>query len=149
MMGKAALGALVAIAGLIALLLAGCGGGEMGESTSKADFIRQGNAICGKWQQARGEALRGVRSKLQPPVTPAKQEKVILVILKPYGEAIEGLDDLEPPAGKEAQVNAMIKALKIAFKEAETDPAALIHNSTIFKKSNDMVKAYGLSECTV
>lgn len=148
MVNKGAIRSIVGLAVLVALLVAGCGGGS-DETVTKSDFVRQGNAVCGKWQQARGDAFREVNSKFKPPVTQAKREKAILFVLEPYGDAIEGLKELDPPAGEEAKVEAMIDAAEEAFERAQADPGSLISSGAAFSKSNQLFEEYGLKECKV
>lgn len=149
MVNKGAIGSIVGLAVLVAFLAVGCGSGGSGETVTKADFVRQGNAVCGKWQQARGDAFREVNSKFKPPVTQTKREKAILFVLEPYGDAIEGLKELDPPAGEEAKVEAMIDAAEEAFAQAKADPGSLISSGAAFSKSNQLFESYGLKECKV
>jgi len=146
---KGAIGSIVGLAVLVALVAAGCGGGGSDETVTKADFVRQGNAICGKWQQARTAAFSELSQKFKPPVTQAKREEAVLFILKPYGESIQGLNELDPPAGEEAKVEAMIKAMEEGFAQAKADPSSVISGTVAFKKSNKLVEEYGLKECKV
>jgi len=144
---KGAIGSIVGLAAVAALLLAGCGGG--GETVTKTDFVRQGNAVCGKWQQARGNRFRAVNSKFKPPITQAKREKAILFVMEPYGEAIEGLKELDPPAGEEEKVEAIIKAMEEAWNQARANLGTLISSGAPFIQSNRLVEEYGLKECKV
>lgn len=149
MVNKGAIGSILGLAVLVAFLATGCGGGGGGETVTKSDFVRQGNAVCGKWQQARGDAFQEVNSKFKPPVTQAKREKAILFVLEPYEDAIQGLKELDPPAGEEAKVEAMIDSMEEAFNRAKADPGSLISSAAAFNKSNQLVEDYGLTECKV
>lgn len=147
-MNKGAIGSIVGLAIMVALIVAGCGGGG-GETVTKSDFVRQGNAVCGKWQQARGEAFREVNSKFKPPVTQAKREKAILFVLEPYEDAIEGLKELEPPAGEEEKVEAIIDSMEEGYNQAKANPGTLVSSSAPFSKANKLTEEYGLKECGV
>ena len=147
-MNKGAIGSIVGLAILVALLVVGCGGGS-DETVTKSDFVRQGNAICGKWQQARGQAFREVNSKFKPPVTQAKREEAILFVLEPYEDAIEGLKELDPPAGEEEEVEAIIDAMEEGFNQAKANPGTLVSSSAPFSKGNKLTEEYGLKECGV
>jgi hypothetical protein len=149
MVSKGAIGSIVGLAVLVALVAAGCGGGGSDETVTKADFVRQGNAVCGKWQQARTKRFAEVNQKFKPPATQAKREKAILIILAPYEDAIQGLKELEPPAGEEEKVEAMIKAMEEGWNQAKADPGSLISNGVAFNKSNKLFEEYGLKECRV
>jgi hypothetical protein len=132
---------------LVGLLASGCGSSG-GESLTKEDYVRKANAICGKWQQERGQAFREVSSKFKPPVTQAKREKAILFVLEPYGEATEALAELSPPKGEEKEVEAIVTAMEDAFAQAEANPGTLISSSAPFNKPNKLATEYGLKECT-
>lgn len=150
-MTKGAIGSIVGLAVLAIVLAvgAGCGGSDNGEELSKADFVRKGNAICGKWQQARSDRFREVNAKFKPPITQAKREKAILQVVEPYEDAIQGLKELEPPAGEEEKVEAMIDAAEEAWNKAQANPGTLLSSGATFKKSNVLLEEYGLTECTV
>jgi hypothetical protein len=147
MVNKGAIGSLGALAALALLLAAGCGGGD--ETQSKAEFVRDGNAICAEWQQARGDRFQEIPSKLKPPVTQAEREKAILFLLEPYGDALDALKELDPPAGDEKKVEAMIKAADEAFAQGKGSPGTLISSNGGFNKSNELFDDYGLKACKV
>jgi len=149
MVSKGAIGSFVGLAVLVVLVAAGCGGGGSDETVTKADFVRQGNAVCGKWQQARTSAFSEVNQKFKPPITQAKREKAVLIVLKPYEDAIQGLKELDPPAGEEEKVEAMIKSMEEGWAQAQADPGSLISSGVAFAKSNKLLEDYGLKECKV
>jgi hypothetical protein len=137
---------ILILAALAAVAVFGCGGGGE-ESLTKADYVRQGNAICGKWQQARGALFGKFNKTLSPPVTKAKREKAILMILKPYEVAAQDLGELSPPDGEEAKAEAVVAAMEEAATEAKANPAALLRSSAVFEKPNELADDYGLKEC--
>ncbi len=148
-MNKGAIGSIVGLAILVALLVVGCGGGGGDETVTKADFVRQGNAVCGKWQQARGDRFREINSKFKPPVTQAKREEAILFVLEPYEDAVDGLRELDPPAGEEEKVEEIIDAMEEAVKQGKANPGTLISSGAPFSKANRLTEEYGLKECGV
>lgn len=149
MVSKGAIGSILGLAVVAVLMAAGCGGGGSDETVTKADFVRQGNAICGKWQQARGKAFQEVSAKFKPPVTQAKKEKAVLLILQPYEDAIEGLKELDPPQGEEEKVEAMIEAMEEGWEQGQANPGTLLSSEAPFVKANKLVEEYGLKECKV
>ena len=142
-MSKGAIGSIVGLAVLVALLAAGCGSSGGEESLSKQDFVRKANAICGKWQQERGERFREASSKFKPPVTQAKREKAILLVLAPYGKAAESVAELPPPEGEEEKVEAISTAMEEAYAQAQANPGTLISSSAPFNKANELAEDYG------
>jgi len=146
--GKGIIAACIGLAMAAVFVLSACGGGGS-ESLSKADYVRKGNAVCGKWQQARGERFSQVSAEVKPPITEAKREKAILKVLEPYEDAIAGLKELSPPSGEEQQVEAMIEAMEEAMARTQSDPRSAITSGLAFRKSNKMLETYGLKECKV
>jgi hypothetical protein len=138
---------IVVLAALAAFMAFGCGGGGDEESLTKAEYVRKGNAICGKWQQARGALFGKFNKQLGPSVTKAKREKAILMILKPYETASLDLAELPPPEGEEKKVQAITAAMEAAFTEAKENPATLLRSSAVFEKPNTLAEDYGLKEC--
>jgi hypothetical protein len=147
MVSKGAIGAVVGLVLLVALLVSGCGSGGGDETATKEDFVRKANAVCGKWQQERGEAFREANAKFKPPVTQAKQEKAVLLVLEPYGKAVQSLDELTPPEGEEEKVEEIVAAMGDAYEQAKANPGTLISSNAPFKKANELAKDYGLKEC--
>ena len=146
-MNKGLIASMLALVALLALLT-GCGGGDE-ETLTKAEYVRKGNAICGKWQQARGNLFRKMNQEVKPPVTQAKKEAVILTILKPYGTAVEELADLSLPEGDEKQAEKAVTAMEESYDQARANPGTLMSSSQPFSVANELADDYGLTECTV
>lgn len=146
-MSKGRKSSIMVLAAFAAAFIAiGCGG-EDEEALTKVEYVRKGNAICGKWQQARGALFGKFNKQLGPSVTKAKREKAILVILKPYETATQDLAELPLPDGEEKKVEAITAAMEAAFTEAKKNPAALLRSSAVFEKPNTLAEDYGLKEC--
>src|SRR3954468_17740058 len=107
-MGRGSLRALIGMAVVATMGLSACGSSSDTENLTKADFVRKGNTVCGKWQQARGQLFGELNQKFKAPITKEKKEKAAFLLLRPYEEAIEGLAELDPPKGEENKVEAMI-----------------------------------------
>lgn len=137
---------LVIIA-LAVIAMAGCGSNGTNSSLTKTEFVRKGNAICGRWQQAREERYTKISQKASSLTKKAQQEKALLYLLSPYETAIAGLTDLPPPAGEERKVEVLIKAMEEAMTDFKHGPI-LSGKGSPFLKSNKMAEKYGLKECT-
>lgn len=132
---------------IVALIWAGCG--SSGEnSPTKAEFTRQANAICSKWQRARDERYEAVQSKFAPLNRSANKEKAIIFLLSPYKVAINSLGELTPPAEEEEKVEAFVQAMEEAMARVKKEPLAATKKS-VFQKPNELIEAYGLKECRV
>jgi hypothetical protein len=149
---------LVAAAALA--LVAGCGGGDSNSGTeattgslSKAEFLKQGNAICAKGNKEINEGFEefakenGFSEKKQP--TQAQLTEVIeTVVLPKVRGQVEGIKALGAPSGEEAQVEAITDAAEEALEKGEEDPATLAsEKADPFAKANEKASAYGLVKC--
>jgi hypothetical protein len=142
----------------IAMIAAGCGGG--GDSTSdsssltKAEFLKQGNAICAKGNKEIQEGFEefakenGFSEKKQP--TKAQLTEVVeTVVLPKVRGQVEGIKALGAPSGEEAQVEAITDAAEEALEKGEEEPAAMAsEKADPFAKANKKASAYGLVKCT-
>lgn len=133
------------------LIVAGCGGSSS-ESLTKAEYVRKGNAICGKWQQGRTELFEEFAAEFEKngtEPTDADKEKALVKLMQPYEEATSKLAELDPPDGEEAKVNAMVAAMEKAASQVKANPQSVISSSVPFIKPNKLAEAYGLKECRV
>lgn len=146
---KGALGSMVGVT-LALIVLAGCGSGGEDSSLTKDEFVKQGNIICQK-AAAKAEEARAVLTKPYhgPESQRAHAEKLILVILKPYEEATEKLDELGTPEGAEKQAEEIVATREEATERVHANPQSALTNSAPFQKINELAKQYGLDRCTI
>jgi uncharacterized Zn finger protein len=154
--------ALLAALAAISMIVAGCGGGDDStDSTAssdssgltKAEFLKQGNAICAKGEKELNEEFEKFAeeenlSENKPPTEAqlAKAtEEFFLPIIK---EQVEGVAALSPPAGEEQQVDKVVSAAEAAIEEAEEDPGSLANEKEDpFAEANELATEYGLTKC--
>ncbi len=147
-------GTFVAVAMVIALVVAGCGGGDSstaGDSISKEEFVAKANAIC-KDGTERLQAAIGRILKDQPNITKvsqAEQEKIVITVLVPnVSKEVKELRALGSPDGDEERVDAMVTALEEGVETAERDPQAVTKSSdAIFGIASRIAGEYGLTTC--
>lgn len=138
--------------GLVALLmaagaLASCGGSES-EPVTKKELLRQGNAICGKFQQGREEVVAEYGSRFQgKEPTKADKVEVLTELVERYEEATANLAELDPPEADQAKVERMIAEMEAAADKAHQNPLGELSDSNFFTKSSEEAKAYGLDQC--
>jgi hypothetical protein len=139
----------IAVAVGLAILAVGCGGGG-DEALSKAEFLKQGNAICKKAEEERGKVIAAVAQNANPKANvAATQEKVIRKAIPTYEEAARQIAELGVPAGDEAKVESLVSAMEEAAERAIADPATAVATAIPFKKANELAKDYGLQGCVV
>jgi hypothetical protein len=151
------LAALIGGALAVSLLAAGCGGGSDSNSSTasltKAEFLKQGNAIC-KHGNMEIEAefekfvkehhLSQNKQPTQAQLTEASETFLIPMIRK----EVDQLKALGAPEGEEAKVDAIIEAAEESLETAEANPTSLTsENGGPFTKTNKLAKEYGLTAC--
>lgn len=149
--------AVLAALAAITMIAAGCGGGGDSSSDSssltKAEFLKQGNAICAKGNKEINEGFEefakenGFSEKKQPSEAQLTEVIETVVLPKVRGQ-VEGIKALGAPSGEEAQVEAITDAAEEALEKGEEEPAALAsEKADPFAKANEKASAYGLVKC--
>ncbi len=146
---------LVALAGL-AMFAAGCGGSDDGTTTAsltKAEFVKQGNAIC----QAGNEEINsevesfaeenGLSGNDQP--TAEQLEELATDILIPsVSKQVGEVRDLGAPSAVEQEVDAFLDHAEKVVEEVEADPTLITEAKTSpFESVNKEAAALGLNVC--
>jgi hypothetical protein len=149
-MGKRAF--ILAIA--IAALVAGCGSSSDSSGPTKAEFIKEGDALCqkankefqkefaalGKEHQKKGIEGRTIREE-------GIEISEKLFLPNAQGRA-EALASLTPPSGEEAEIEAIIAAIEEGVKTGEKDPNLLFNQKAYpFAKANELQQNYGFKYC--
>ncbi len=142
-----ALGALAAL--FLGSALVGCGDNDDSSPLTKAEFVKQGNLICQKWEQEREEEYeKALQSSEGKKPTPQTQEKAAVDVLqRPYERMASKLAELSPPEGEEKQVEAIVQAMEEAISKIEKDPASALREGS-YTKPNKLATDYGLTECS-
>jgi hypothetical protein len=140
----------------ISMIAAGCGGGDDSSSDSssitKAQFIKQADAICekgNKENEAEFEEFaeeKNLSENKEP--TKAQQEEAITDIVAPgVQKQIEEIDALGAPEGDEKQVEAIVTSVEEGVEEIEENPGSLIKGENPLGKGSKLAKEYGLKAC--
>lgn len=147
----ALLGALAALA----IIVAGCGGGsDSTESTSsltKAEFVKQGNAICAKGNEEIEEGFEKFGkehgfSKEKEPSKAELEEAVETVVIPSVNNEVESIRALGPP---DEEAEAVLDAAEAALEKGEEDPEQFLKEESAgpFAKANKLAREYGLTKC--
>jgi hypothetical protein len=146
---------LVALAAL-ALIVAGCGSGgsDSTESTSsltKAEFVKQGNAICAKGSKEINEGFEEFveengLSKTKAPPKAVQEEAVETVLIPKISKELESIRALGPP---DEEAEAVLDAAEEALEKGEEDPIQFLKEESTgpFAKANKLAREYGLTKC--
>ena len=148
--------ALVAIL-TVGLVAAGCGSSNSSTTSTtaaltKAEFLKQGNAICKKGNQQISKVAHQTFAKKQypngPPPKSVQTKFATGTVIPSVQSQIDGVKALGAPTGDEAQVKAIVDSAQSALDKAKADPTLLLQNkNNPFAKSNQLAKSYGLTAC--
>jgi hypothetical protein len=140
---------------VIALAVAGCGGGSDSSSStgsiSKEQFIAKADAICKRGTERLQSAIVTVLKKPQnlAKVSQAKQEKIVTTAMVPnVNREVKELRALGVPDGDEEKVDAIITALEEGVETAERTPEVVTKSSdAVFGISSRIAGEYGATVC--
>jgi hypothetical protein len=138
---------------LVVVLVAGCGGDTEDSSAapiSKADFVKETEAICKKGQarlHAGFEALinekEAHRSRLDE-----EEEWVRKVIAPNITRETSEIRALGTPKGEEEKVGRLLAAIEAGLHNLEENPQSVLASSAkTFSKAIKLETAYGLEVC--
>jgi hypothetical protein len=129
-------------AAALALAIAGCGGGE--SRLTKAQFIKQGEAIC---RQAAVEQAK-IASHYKGEVVSGNFEAVTAVFVPPMKKELRRLEALSPPQADEKEIGAILRAIESGVKDAKADYLDLFVKETDpFIRANTLARKYGFKAC--
>jgi hypothetical protein len=144
-----------AAAAVLVMLVAGCGGGD-DETTdetvtlTKAEFIKQGDAICKKaGDQSEEEAEEFAEENgftLEKASKDQLEEAVAEVLVSTLRQQADEISALGAPEGDEEQVEEIIVSLEGATDEVEDEPS-LVFEEGAFDEPNELAKDYGFKVC--
>ena len=151
---------IVLLAGIVAAaaLVAGCGSSDDSSTDSttaltKAEFIKQGDAICEKGSkqiEEEAEAFADDNNVDTEKPTNEQQEEVIETVVGPSLQTqADELGELGAPRGEEAKVTAMLDALEEGAEELESDPGVLLgkKGSDPLDEANELANEFGFKAC--
>lgn len=147
--------AILATAVAVVALMGGCGGGsDSGSSTaslSKAQYIKQGDAICAKAEKKKNTDLEAAfeeGSKGNKPLSKAaEQELVTTVALPPIATMTEELAALGEPDTEGEEAAAVVAAFEDGVQTIEDDPAAVLKGSDPFAEADKLAAQLGFKAC--
>ena len=139
-----------------ALIAAGCGSSNDTTSTAsltKAQFLKQGNAICAAGNKEINEGFKSFFEKSnlkknEEPSKAQKEEAAETILIPAIRKDVDGIRALGAPEGEEEQVEEILDAAEEALEKVESDPtAAFNENNDAFANVNKMSSEYGLTAC--
>lgn len=147
--------ALLAGALAIAIVATGCGGGDdsgASSSLTKAEFIKQADAICKKGGESVNEEVEDFAEEndFEPNKATKEQQAELLteVVAANIQSQAEEIDALGAPPGDEAQIEAMLAAVEEGVEKMESEPTLFLSKPTNpLAKGSELAEEYGLEVC--
>jgi len=135
----------------VALVAAGCGGGSSAPLT-KAELIKEGNAVCSNGsEQIKTEAAEFLKenhiNRREVLGTAQYRELTETVVTPTLQQETEEIRALGAPNGEEKEVNALLDALEQGIKNAEKYPNDIFKRAEALAEANKKANEYGLKEC--
>jgi hypothetical protein len=138
-------------AALVSLLAVGCG--SSGDSTTdstatltKAEFVKQGNAICDAGNKEIQAGFEEVIPKGKQPTKAQISEAMETVLIPSVSKQVEEIDALGAPEGEEEAVEKFLTSAEEELEKGEEEPEALASDSSFDQTSKD-AQAIGLTSC--
>jgi hypothetical protein len=139
---------------MLALFAAGCGGDDE-EALSKPEYVKQGNAICAKFNkdiEADSEkAFEGIQSEKD--LTPEAARTFFEAALPKFDATLDDLKELKAPEGDEDTVAKIYEAgekesdqISEAMKD-DAEVKALVTSDSVTPEFEKLSKDYGLDTC--
>jgi hypothetical protein len=118
---------------VLAAVLGGCGGGsDTSSDLTKAEFVKQANAICTErqkeWQASIADYKKKVKEENVSEGSAAQEELVEELVqdsmVPAFSDQLRALEELGAPEAIEDQVDKMLKSLSKAIEGFEDNGAA-------------------------
>ena len=150
--------ASLVVLALVAAIVAGCGGSddsgsETTEATvtlTKAEFIKQGDAICeeaNEQNETEAEEFAEDNGFTLEKATDEQLEEAITEVLVPsLNQQVEDIAALGAPQGDEEQVEKIVVSLEDGAGEIEDEPSLAFEGDPL-KESSRLAKDYGFEVC--
>lgn len=142
-------GIAASVVGTVLILFAGCGGGASDAPLTRAEFMKQAEAICKEAAGERGKRLeKALKEHSDEKLDNAAQVKIGSQVLLPVlGDMVGRLSELEVPAQKGKDLEEMVEAFERGLQKEENDHALVLAAET-YSPARKKAKALGIMECT-
>jgi hypothetical protein len=154
--------ALIVALAALALAVAGCGSSddsttddgttEATASLTKAEFIKQGNAICKTSNEELDSQFEEFSeendiSENEEPSKELQEEAAETILVPGVSEQLEELRALGTPEDDNGEGDAILTSAEEALEEIEDDPSSAFSEDSGFEEVNKEATAYGLTVC--
>jgi len=143
------------LVGVVALasFATSCGGGEDDEGSTKAQYVKEANALCTSTAKEIGAEFTAYLKDRQltenGTATQADLEKALgEVVLSGFRSQVAELEELAVPEGDEPEVEAMFAKFDAGLEDGEENPGDLFGSpDSQFAQARGLAESYGLKTC--
>jgi hypothetical protein len=118
---------------------------------SKAEFIKQGDAICAKGSKSieteANEFAEENNVNTKKPTKAQKEEVIVDVVAPALRKQGEEIAELGAPSGDEAEAEAIVAAVEGAADELEETPSLLFGGNNPLSKASKLAASFGFKVC--
>lgn len=138
---------VVCTAAVAVVAVAGCGSSSSG--VSKAQFLKQANAICQRGNQVTNAAAnKAFPSSGKQPTPAAIASFVRKTDVPEIQRQIDQIRALDKPPADKTKIDAMLALAQADLDRVKADPTALVaSNAHPFKNFAALAHPYGLTSC--
>lgn len=136
---------LLALVALLTVAVGAPGCGDDGPHLTKAQFLKQGNAICA---QAEADQVRLANGHEKALAEHVEVTPVLAVFVPPMEKELRRLKALDPPQGDEEEIRAILAAIGWGINETKSDFLDLyVKAKDPFRRAAKLASEYGLEVC--
>lgn len=148
---------LLVLSSILAGLVSGCGSSSDGETTdslTKADFVKQANAICLQSEDEIEALLLKFRKEHLPEnKLPSKNQLTEVaedILLPSLSKEVEEIRALDLPGEGTKDADAALAAFEEAIRTGENEPVAIGSRAVVvFRQANGLARELGMTKCLV
>jgi hypothetical protein len=134
----------------VAGIAAGCGGDDS-EPLTKAEFIKQADAVCKDAKETKQKDFEKFTKEIEDgkkkATTSTEQELIDAVVVPALEKQSAVLGELDPPEGEEEKVEALHAELDNVLAEAKENPTGSEVSAAPFAKLQKSSNEYGFKYC--
>lgn len=135
---------------VLVFAFAGCGGGNESTSNgaiSKADFLKQANAVCDKQNAVIERAAKQLAEGKGKPSRAAQIRFASATVVPSMEAEIAALESIGYPAEDEEAIETFLAEAENALREVKKEPMVLSNGPGPFAGADKFASTYGLSAC--
>jgi hypothetical protein len=128
----------------VGVVAIGCGGGD--DNLTKAQFIKQADAICTKGNKQIDAAAGKIFTTKQQPSKAQLTQFASEALIPDIQGQVDDVRALNEPSDDEDQVNAFLDSAQAELDKGKKDPLYMTSDKS-FSETNKLGKQYGFKVC--